>query len=123
MRSAPRQLEYADRVIILLAVKFGCSVSAETERRIRADERIQVADQLQALGILAISRHPSHRRIAARRYLRAFDLVADVRRDERLLMVRELRREAKIAFAAGINAADLELAATQLDKGTPKAIR
>src|SRR5215211_3016688 len=78
MRSASRQLPYADRVVILLAVKFGCNVSADTERRIRTNERARVVDYLQALGISAISRHASYRRTATRRYTRALDLLVDV---------------------------------------------
>src|SRR5215203_3687609 len=98
MRSASRQLPYADRVVILLAVKFGCNISSDTERRIRTNERARVVDYLQALGISAISRHASHRRTETRRYTRALDLLVDVRLDERRLIVRELRREAKISW-------------------------
>ena len=115
MRSAPRQLPYADRVVILLAVKFGCNISSDTERRIRTNERARVVDYLQALGISAISRHASYRRTATRRYTRALDLLVDVRLDERRLIVRELRREAKISFAHGLDSGDLDLAANQLD--------
>jgi hypothetical protein len=38
-------------VVILLAVKFGCNISSDTERRIRMNERTRVVDYLQALGI------------------------------------------------------------------------
>src|SRR5215213_3325713 len=115
MRSASRQLPYADRVVILLAVKFGCNISSDTERRIRTNERARVVDHLEALGISAISRHASYRRTATRRYTRALDLLIDVRLDERRLIVRELRREAKISFAHGLDSGALDLAAKQLD--------
>jgi hypothetical protein len=115
MRSASRQLPYADRVVILLAVKFGCNISSDTERRIRTNERARVVDYLQALGISAISRHASYRRTATRRYAHALDLLVDVRLDERRLIVRELRREAKISFAHGLDSGDLDLAAKQLE--------
>jgi len=115
MRSPSRQLPYADRVIILFAVKLGCNISSDTERRIRTNERARVVDYLQALGISAISRHASHRRTATRRYTRALDLLVDVRLDERRLIVRELRRVAKISFAHGLDSGALDLAAKQLD--------
>jgi len=115
MRSASRQLPYADRVVILLAVKFGCNISSDTERRIRTNERARVVDHLHALGISAFSRHASCRRTATRRYARALDLVVDVRLDERRLIIRELRREAKISFAHGLDSGDLDLAAKQLE--------
>src|SRR5829696_5454643 len=118
MRSASRQLPYADRVVILLAVKFGCNISSDTERRIRTNERARVVDYLQALGICAISRHASYRRTATRPYARALDLVVDVRLDERRLIIRELRREAKISFAHGLDSGALDLAAKQLDNWT-----
>src|SRR5215217_5886582 len=118
MRSASRQLPYADRVVILLAVKFGCNISSDTERRIRTNERARVVDYLQALGISAISRHASYRRTATRRYTRALDLLVDVRLDERRLIIRELRREAKISFVHGLDSGDLDFAAKQLENWT-----
>jgi hypothetical protein len=38
-----------------------------------------------------------------------------VRLDERRLIIRELRREAKISFAHGLDSGDLDLAAKQLE--------
>ena len=45
----------AERAIIALAVQFGCSISADMERRIRADERARVVESLLRLDIFAIS--------------------------------------------------------------------
>src|SRR5215204_3240933 len=104
-------MPYPDRVVIIL-----CNVSIETERRIRGDERARVVDRLRTLGINAISRHPSRRRVATRPFRCPADLVPEVRRDERLLITRELRREARISSALGLDSAALELAVTQLEK-------
>jgi hypothetical protein len=114
--SAPEPIPYPDRVVIVLAVRSGCNVSIETERRIRGDERARVVDRLRTLGINVISRHPSRRRVATRPFRCPADLVAEVRRDERLLIIRELRREARISSALGLDSAALELAVTQLEK-------
>ena len=100
--SAPEPIPYPDRVVIVLAVRSGCNVSIETERRIRGDERARVVDRLRTLGINVISRHPSRRRVATRAFRCPADLVAEVRRDERLLITRELRREARISSALGL---------------------
>ena len=116
MLSAPEPIPYPDRVVIVLAVRSGCNVSIETERRIRGDERARVVDRLGTLGINVISRHPSRRRVATRPFRCPADLVAEVRRDERLLIIRELRREGRISSALGLDSAALELAVTQLEK-------
>jgi hypothetical protein len=118
MHSAGQPITYADRVVIILAVKFGCDISAATERLLRANERALVVDQLRNAGIDAISRHPSHRRMATRRYRCAADLVAEVRRDERQLIIRELRREARMLFALGLDGDALESVAKQIENGT-----
>jgi hypothetical protein len=117
VRCAPPSMCHADRVIIALAVQFRCNISAETERRIRRDERACVVDRLRRLDIFAISREPSHRRAPTRGYAGADALEAEVRRDERLLIIRELRREARISRAAGLDGNALELAAAQLETG------
>jgi hypothetical protein len=111
------QITASDRAIIALAIELGCSISAEMERGIRRDERARVVARLRETSVVAISREPSRRRVATRRFPAADTLEAEIRRDERLLMVRELRREARISGAAGLDADALELAAVQLENG------
>jgi len=50
MPSAPQPITYADRVIIILAVRSGCSVSAEMEQRLRGLERARVVECLRNLA-------------------------------------------------------------------------
>jgi hypothetical protein len=114
---APDRLGSADRVVMALAAKFDCRVSAETERRIRGDERARIVERLKALGIVAVSRQPSRRRLPAQSHPDAEALEREVRRDERLLMIRELRREARMSFASARDADLLEAAAARLESG------
>jgi hypothetical protein len=88
------------------------------EQRIRSDERERVVERLRSIDIFAVSREPSRRRFAIREFRAADAVEAAVRREERLLMIRELRREARISEAAGLDGGDaLELAAVQLEIG------
>jgi hypothetical protein len=117
VRRAPQSICYSDRVVIAFAVDFGCYISAEMERRIRRYERSRVVERLRDRGVIAISCEPSRRRVATKGFAAADTLEAVVRRDERLLMIRELRREARIGEAAGLDGEALELAAVQLETG------
>jgi hypothetical protein len=106
-----------ERAIIALAVETRCNISAAMERRIRGAERARVVDRLRRLEIFAISREPSRRRLRAQRFAAAEALEGAVRRDEKQLIIRELRREARIGGAAGLDGDALELAAVQLEAG------
>ena len=112
-----RSICYSDRVVIAFAVEFGCNISAEMERQIRLAERARVVERLRDIDVVAISREASRRRVAAQRFADAEALEREVRRDERLLILRELRREARIGGAAGLDTEALELAAVQLETG------
>jgi hypothetical protein len=105
-----------DRALIALATQSGCYISAELERRIRRDERCRVIALLGQIEAVAISREPSRRRVALRAFAGADALEAEVRRDERALIVRELRREARLIGAAGLDGSPLELAAAELER-------
>jgi hypothetical protein len=92
VQRAPQSLCYSDRVVIAFAVEFACFISA-----------------------VSVSREPSRRRVATRPFPAADALETEVRRDERLLIIRELRREARISGAAGLDGDALEIAAAQLE--------
>ena len=117
MLRASRSISYSDRVVIAFAVELGCNISAEMERRIRSAERARVVERLRDMNVVAITREPSRRRVATRRFPDGEALEHEVRRDERLLIVRELRREARIAGAVGLDGEALERAAEQLEAG------
>ena len=74
-----------------------------------------MVDSLLRLDIFAISSHPSRRRLVGAHHASVDALEAQIRRDETLLIVRELRREARLSGAAGLDVDALELAAAQIE--------